>query len=91
MSSDWLRARLSTRLLTVFRSTLTARRGSPPGSPPSKRTPSSPDSSTSVIRSAVAISVLLGTQSVSTADPPMPSRSTTVTEAPSWAATNAAS
>ena len=32
-----------------------------------------------------------GTQSVSTADPPRPSRSTTVTSAPSWAATSAAS
>ena len=40
----------------------------------------------SVISSAVAISVLLGTQSVSTAEPPTPSVSTTVTSAPSWAA-----
>ena len=41
----------------------------------------------SVITSAVAIRVLLGTQSVSTAEPPTPSVSTTVTSAPSWAAT----
>ena len=45
----------------------------------------------SVISSAVAIRVLLGTQSVSTAEPPRPSESTTVTFAPSWAATSAAS
>ena len=38
---------------------------------------------TSVIRSDVAIRVLLGTQSVSTAEPPMPSLSTTVTCEPS--------
>ena len=41
--------------------------------------------------SAVAMRVLLGTQSVSTAEPPMPSLSTRVTSAPSWAATSAAS
>jgi hypothetical protein len=41
--------------------------------------------------SAVAISVFDGTQSVSTADPPRPSRSMTVVSAPSWAATSAAS
>ena len=39
----------------------------------------------------VAISVLDGTQSVSTHAPPRPSLSTTVTRAPSWAATRAAS
>ena len=49
------------------------------------RTPSSPDSCTDVITSAVAIRVLDGTQSVSTAEPPRPSLSTTVTSAPSWA------
>ena len=53
--------------------------------------PSSAAAATSVITSAVAIRVLLGTQSVSTADPPMPSESTTVTSAPSWLATSAAS
>ena len=37
----------------------------------------------------MAIRVLLGTQSVSTAEPPSPSESTTVTSAPSWAATSA--
>ena len=56
-----------------------------------KSTPSSAASATSVISSAVAIRVLLGTQSVSTAEPPTPSVSTTVTSAPSWAATRAAS
>ncbi len=40
---------------------------------PSKRMPSSLASSMSAISSAVAISVLLGTQSVSTAEPPRPS------------------
>ena len=39
----------------------------------------------------VAISVFDGTQSLSTHAPPSPSRSTTVTSAPSWAATRAAS
>ena len=43
------------------------------------------------IRLAVAISVLDGTQSVSTHDPPRPLSSTTVTSAPSCAATRAAS
>src|SRR5690242_15868669 len=53
--------------------------------------PSSPDSATSVITSAVAIKVLDGTQSVSTAEPPRPSVSTRVTSPPSWLATSAAS
>ena len=51
-------------------------------------TPSSAAPDTSVISSAVAIRVLLGTQSVRTADPPSPSESTMVTSAPSWAATS---
>ena len=41
--------------------------------------------------SADAMSVLDGTTSVSTAEPPMPCSSTTVTSAPSDAATRAAS
>ena len=53
--------------------------------------PSSSATSKSAMTSAVAMRVLLGTQSVSTAEPPMPSLSTTVTSAPSWAATSAAS
>ena len=48
-------------------------------------------SCSAAIMSAVAISVLDGTQSVSTQAPPSPSRSTTVTSAPSCAATRAAS
>ena len=44
-----------------------------------------------VMKLAVEISALLGTQSDRTAAPPSPSRSTTVTVAPSWAATRAAS
>ncbi len=81
MSADWSAASCSTRLLTLPRSTWT------PSSP--IITPSSLAIDTSVISSAVAISVLLGTQSVSTAEPPMPSESTTVTSAPSCEATNA--
>ena len=83
MSADWSAASWRTRWLTRARSTWT------PSSP--IITPSSLALLTSVISSAVAIRVLLGTQSVSTAEPPMPSLSTTVTSAPSWAATRAAS
>jgi len=43
------------------------------------------------MKSAVAMSALLGTQSVRTAAPPTASRSTTVTWAPSCAAASAAS
>ena len=50
-----------------------------------------PATSNRVMKSAVEMSVLLGTQSVSTAAPPTPSRSTTVTVAPRCAATRAAS
>jgi len=53
--------------------------------------PRSADPSIAVIRLDVAISVLDGTQSVSTQDPPSPLSSTTVTSAPSCAATRAAS
>ena len=81
MSADWSAASCSTRSLTRARSTWT------PSSP--IITPSSLAVETSVISSAVAIRVLLGTQSVSTAEPPMPSESTTVTSAPSCAATRA--
>ena len=56
-----------------------------------KLTPSSADPASSLISSLVAISVLLGTQSVSTAEPPGPSVSTIVTSAPALAATWAAS
>ena len=92
MSSDWARARSSTRRLTLSRSTAASavRSGVPSWFSP-KVMPSSPATSVCVITSAVAIRVLLGTQSVSTADPPIPSLSTTVTSASSWAATSAAS
>ena len=56
-----------------------------------KRRPNCADSCTSVITSAVAIRVLDGTQSVSTADPPRPSVSIKVTSPPSWLPTRAAS
>ena len=83
MSSLCAWASALTRWLTRARSTRT------PSSP--IITPSSLAPATSVISSAVAISVLLGTQSVRTAEPPSPSVSTTVTSAPSCAATRAAS
>ncbi len=83
MSSLCAMASALTRWLIRARSTWT------PSSP--IITPSSLAPATSVISSAVAISVLLGTQSVSTAEPPSPSVSTTVTSAPSCAATRAAS
>ena len=84
MSADWATARPLTRRLTFARSSPTAA-SSPPSSP---RTA---ESRTEVMAPAAAISVLDGTQSVSTLAPPMPSRSTTVTSAPSCAATSAAS
>ncbi len=55
------------------------------------RIPSSGARSAIVIHSAVAMSVLDGTTSVSTADPPSPFSSTTVTSAPRRRATRAAS
>ena len=89
MSDDWSAASCFTRALTRARSTAIDVAASPWWS--WKLTPSSCAVPMSVISSAVAISVLLGTQSVSTADPPTPSVSTIVTSAPSWAATCAAS
>ena len=89
MSADWSAASFLTRSLTRARSTTTWWAASPSWS--SKLTPSSGAPARSVISSAVAIRVLLGTQSVTTADPPSPSLSTTVTWAPSCAATRAAS
>ena len=61
------------------------------GTSPWTRMPRDPASAVTANRSAVATSVLLGTQSVSTAEPPGPSVSTMVTRAPSCAATSAAS
>ena len=87
MSADCASASVFTRSLTRARSTVTALLGSEPAS--LKEMPSSAASSMSAISSAVAIRVLLGTQSVSTAEPPRPSLSTTVTSAPSCAATSA--
>ena len=87
MSADWSAASALTRVLTRARSTRIPVAASPSAS--WKATPSSAAPAMSVISSAVAIRVLLGTQSVSTAEPPMPSLSTTVTSAPSWAATRA--
>ncbi len=89
MSADWSAASCLTRALTLARSTRMVVAASPSWS--AKSMPSSADSDTSVISSAVAMRVLDGTQSVRTAEPPTPSVSTTVTSAPSWAATWAAS
>ena len=89
MSEDWSVASCLTRALTRARSTRIAVAASPSLS--RKFTPSSAAPDSSLITSAVAIRVLLGTQSVSTAEPPTPSVSTMVTSAPSWAATWAAS
>ena len=82
MSADWACASAITRSLATAMSARASRGTS---------TPSSADDSTSVRRSDVAMSVLLGTQSVSTVEPPGPSRSIRVTSAPRRAATNAAS
>src|SRR6478672_8145382 len=81
MSADCCCARPLMRSLTDVRSTAT--------SPATVPTPTRGASRNAVTRSLVAMRVLLGTQSVSTHDPPMPSRSTTVTVAPSCAATSA--
>ena len=89
MSDDWSAASCLTRSLTRARSTEIVVAASPWWS--WKLTPSSWAVDISVISSEVAMRVLLGTQSVRTAEPPTPSVSTTVTSAPSWAATCAAS
>ena len=90
MSADWSAASCLTRALTRARSTDSVGGGVAlvvgEARPRARRR-----RPCSVISSAVAIRVLLGTQSVSTAEPPRPSVSTTVTSAPSWAATSAAS
>ena len=84
MSADWAIARPLTRWLTVARSRLTVDRSAP-------CIPRTAESRTEVMAPAAAMNVLEGTQSVSTLAPPMPSRSMTVTSAPSCAATSAAS
>src|SRR5690606_35225692 len=93
MSCDWARASRFTRRLTLPRSTPTTRAAcSMCGVSSATMLPSSSyDESKVVITSAVAMRVLDGTQSVSTDAPPRPSASTTVTSAPSCAATSAAS
>ncbi len=88
MSSLWARTSPEMRSLTALRST-PMRDGS--GERPSMSTPRLALDAAAVMALAVATRVLLGTQSVRTADPPGPSRSTRVTSAPSWRATSAAS
>ena len=75
MSADCAAASALTRALTAARSACTAWADARAARSPST-TPSSPDSAVAVTTSAVAISVLDGTQSVRTHEPPMPSRST---------------
>src|SRR5580704_15192056 len=82
MSADWARARSVIR--SYSRAALTVAR-------PPVAMPSPADRLSRVIALDVSMSVLDGTQSVSTQAPPIPSESTTVTSAPSWAATRAAS
>ena len=82
MSRDWARARSVIR--SYSRAALTVAR--PPVAMPRPALRLS-----SVIALEVSMSDLEGTQSVSTQAPPSPSESTTVTSAPSWAATRAAS
>ena len=84
ISPDCSLARSSKRWLTTEKS-VTAE------SSPSTWTPKVSACFTRRTASAVAIKVFDGTTSVSTAEPPMPARSTTVTLAPSWAAPMAAS
>ena len=82
MSADWARARSVIR--SYSRAALTVAR-------PPVAMPSWADRLSRVIALDVSMSVLDGTQSVSTQAPPIPSESTMVTSAPSWAATRAAS
>ena len=78
MSADCARASSRTRRLTRPRLTLIACWTVPPP----MGSPSSLADCIEVITSAVAMSVLDGTQSVSTAAPPSPSRSMRVTSPP---------
>src|SRR6516162_532514 len=82
MSADWARARSVIR--SYSRAALTVAR-------PPVAMPSPEDRLSRVIALDVSMSVLEGTQSVRTHAPPSPSESTTVTSAPSCAATRAAS
>ena len=82
MSADWARARSVIRWYS--RAALTV--AGPPVAMPSPA-----DRLSRVIALDVSMSVLEGTQSVSTQAPPGPSESTRVTSAPSCAATRAAS
>ena len=96
MSADCAAASALTRVFTAARSMRCRSCSSvPPTAPdsgvPSSRMPSSGARSAIVIHSAVAMSVLEGTTSVSTAAPPSPAASTTVTSAPSRRPTRAAS
>src|SRR5580658_8263809 len=82
MSADWALAR--SVILLYRRAALTVAR-------PPLAMPSPADLLSRAIALEVSMSALEGTQSVSTQAPPSPSESTTVTSAPSWTATRAAS
>ena len=87
MSSDCWRASESRRLLTAPRLIAISGLSGLPSLPRANScTPRSPARVIATAASAVAMSVLDGTTSVITAEPPMPARSTTVTSAPSCAA-----
>src|SRR5580693_9217358 len=81
-SADWARARDRIRAFSRWAST---------AAPGPTWMPSAAELSRAAIRAELAIRVLEGTQSVRTHAPPRPSRSITVTAAPSCAATRAAS
>ena len=87
MSADWARARSVIRWYS--RAALTVAVLAMEGPPVAM--PSPADRLSRVIALDVSMSVLEGTQSVSTQAPPGPSESTRVTSAPSCAATRAAS
>ena len=86
-------ARASALIRRCSRVASTGRAPSPPPSPPPglMRIPRSAALFSTVTVLDVSIRVLEGTQSVSTQAPPSPSRSASVTSAPSCAATSAAS
>ena len=92
MSSDCWPARSFSRRFTARRSTATSGATWRPASfGTEKRTPSRAMRWIAPIEFAVAMSVFEGTTSVSTAEPPTPARSMSVTSAPSCAPASAAS
>ncbi len=92
MSSDCWRASARTRrLMTPRLIAMSGRLARPAAFGIENCTPRSPADAIASVASAVAMRVFDGTTSVSTAAPPTPTRSTSVTSAPSWAPASAAS